>query len=47
MAQEPVAEVPAIQNGVCGTVAVQLKPGVLGLGSRTFWASHIVPLPEP
>jgi hypothetical protein len=46
-AQEPVAEVPAIQNGDWVTVAGQLKPGVLGLGGRTFWASHIERLPEP
>lgn len=46
-AQEPLAEVPAIQNGDWVTVAGQLKPGVLGLGSKTFWASHIERLPEP
>ena len=44
--QEP-AKVPAIQNGDWVIVTGQLKPGVLGLGSRTFWASHIERLPEP
>jgi hypothetical protein len=43
--QEP-AKVPAIQNGDWVTVTGQLKPGVLGLGSRTFWASHIEGLQE-
>jgi hypothetical protein len=46
-AQEPVAEVPAIQNGDWVTIAGQLKPGVLGLGGRTFWASHIERQPAP
>jgi hypothetical protein len=45
--QEPPAEVPAIQNGDWVTIAGQLKPGVLGLGGKTFWASHIERLPEP
>jgi hypothetical protein len=40
-AQEPVADVPAIQNGDWVNVTGQLKPGVLGLGGRTFWASHV------
>jgi hypothetical protein len=44
-AQEPVADVPAIQNGDWVNVTGQLKPGVLGLGGRTFWASHIQRLP--
>jgi len=45
-AQEP-AKVPAIQNGDWVIVTGQLKPGVLGLGGRTFWASHIERLSEP
>jgi len=45
--QEPAAEVPAIQNGDWVNVTGQLKPGVLGLGGRTFWASHIERLSEP
>ena len=45
-AQEPVANVPAIQNGDWVAVVGQLKPGVLGLGSRTLWASHIERLEE-
>jgi hypothetical protein len=45
--QEPAAEVPAIQNGDWVTVTGQVKPGVLGLGGKTFWASHIERLPEP
>jgi hypothetical protein len=44
---EPAVDVPAIQNGDWVTVNGQLKPGALGLGSRTFWASHIERLPEP
>ena len=44
--QEPVDDVPAIQNGDWVTVTGQLKPGALGLGGRTFWASHIERLPE-
>ena len=45
-AQEP-AKVPAIQNGDWVIVTGQLKPGVLGFGGRTFWASHIERLSEP
>ena len=45
-AQEP-ANVPAIQNGDWVIVTGQLKPGVLGLGGRTFWASHIEGLQGP
>jgi len=45
-AQGP-AQVPAIQNGDWVVVTGQLKPGVLGLGGRTFWASYIERLPEP
>jgi hypothetical protein len=44
-AQEP-AKVPAIQDGDWIVVTGQLKPGVLGLSSRTFWASHIERLAE-
>ena len=44
--QEPAADVPAIQNGDWVTITGQLKPGALGLGSRTFWASHIERLSE-
>ena len=43
---EPAVEVPAIQNGDWVTITGQLKPGALGLGSRTFWASHIERLSE-
>jgi hypothetical protein len=46
-AQEPAAELPAIQNGDWVVVTGQLKPGMLGLGSRTFWANHIERLLEP
>jgi hypothetical protein len=44
-AQEP-AKVPPIQDGDWVVVTGQLKPGVLGLGGRTFWASHIERLAE-
>jgi hypothetical protein len=44
-AQEP-ARVPPIQDGDWIVVTGQLKPGVLGLGGRTFWASHIERLAE-
>jgi hypothetical protein len=43
--QGPAAEVPAIKNGDWVVITGQLKPGVLGLRSRTFWASHIERLP--
>ena len=45
-AQEP-AKLPSIQNGDWVVITGQLKPGVLGLGSRAFWASHIERLQEP
>jgi len=45
--QEPAAKVPAIQNGDWIIVTGQLKPGVLGFGGKTFWASHIERLSEP
>jgi len=45
-AQEP-AKVPAIQNDDWVIVTGQLKPGVLGLGGKTLWASHIERLSEP
>jgi hypothetical protein len=40
-------QVPAIQNGAWVAVTGQVKPGILGTRSRTFWASHIEWLPEP
>ena len=46
-AQEPAAKVPAIQNDDWVMVTGQLKPGVLGLGGKTFWASQIERLSEP
>ena len=45
IAQGP-AKVPAIQDGDWIVVTGQLKPGVLGLGGRTLWASHIERLAE-
>ncbi len=45
-AQEP-AEAPAIQNGDWVIVTGYLKPGVLGLRSRTFLASNIEGLRWP
>jgi hypothetical protein len=41
MGQKPGVSVPEINNGDWVVVTGQLKPGVLGLLSRTFWASNI------
>jgi hypothetical protein len=43
MGQEPRASVPDINNGAWVIVTGQLKRGVFGLPSRTFWASDIEP----